>query len=357
MDNPHHFKKPNNVRGPHFPLFTIAFPLAFLVAILVSGLASALVIAAMLRFRHVLPMDEPNHRSLHQAPVPRSGGLGIMAGSCLGWLILYLTQENPGLPGLVLPALGLCAFSLIDDVRGLSVIWRLIAQLLAAAIVVASLGAPEYVAGGLLAVLAMTWMTNLFNFMDGANGLAGGMALFGFGFYALAAWTAGATDLSLIAACLAAAAAGFLLFNFDPARIFMGDSGSIPLGFLAAALGLAGWLRGCWPLLFPVLVFSPFIVDASVTLGRRLLRHEKIWHAHREHYYQRLIRMGLGHRSAALWEYALMLACGLAGLTLLGSSQATQTGVALAWLGMYFFIMVRIDAAWRRFEQSLADSR
>ena len=317
-----------------------------LLAILTSGLASALLIAAMLRYRHALPMDEPNHRSLHVAPVPRSGGLGIMAGASLGWIIL--AQANSGLPGLVLPALGLCAFSLIDDLRGLSVIWRLIAQLIAASLVVFNLGVPGALAGALLAVLAITWVTNLFNFMDGANGLAGGMALFGFGFYALAAWTAGSNDLALIAACLASAAAGFLLFNFDPARIFMGDAGSIPLGFLAAVLGLAGWARGCWPLYFPLLVFSPFIVDASVTLGRRLLRGEKIWHAHREHYYQRLIRMGLGHRNTALWEYALMLACGLSGLALLGGSPEAQMVIAIGWLALYCIIMILIDVAWRR---------
>ncbi|MDD5296573.1 MAG: glycosyltransferase family 4 protein [Rhodocyclaceae bacterium] len=321
------------------------FPLPSFLAILASGLASALIISAMLRYSHALPMDEPNHRSLHAAPVPRSGGIGIMAGASLGWAIL--AHDAGGIALLVLPALGLCAFSLLDDVRGLSVIWRLVVQLLAAAFAVLNLGGPAGIPGALLAVLAITWMTNLFNFMDGANGLAGGMALFGFGFYALAAYLAGATGLALTAACLASAAAGFLLFNFDPARIFMGDAGSIPLGFLAAVLGLAGWMKGCWPLLFPVLVFSPFIVDASVTLARRLLRREKVWHAHREHYYQRLIRMGRSHRKTALAEYALMLACGLAGLSLLGRSGTSQLLAALACLGAYALIMFRIDAAWR----------
>jgi UDP-N-acetylmuramyl pentapeptide phosphotransferase/UDP-N-acetylglucosamine-1-phosphate transferase len=331
-------------------LFSTTLPLQFLIAITVSGFVSALLIAAMLRYRHALPMDEPNHRSLHAVAVPRSGGLGIMAGASVGCLILLPTQEDPSLLRLALPALGLCAFSLIDDLRGLPVIGRLIAQLLAAGFAAIILGVPGAVAGALLAVLVITWMTNLFNFMDGANGLAGGMALFGFGFYALAAWHAGSAELALISACLAAAAGGFLKFNFDPARIFMGDAGSIPLGFLAAALGLAGWTKGCWPLLFPVLVFSPFIVDASVTLGRRLLRGDKIWHAHREHYYQRLIRLGLGHRRTALWEYALMLSCGLSGLALLDSSNGVQLALVLAWSSTYLLIIVRIDAAWRHRE-------
>jgi UDP-N-acetylmuramyl pentapeptide phosphotransferase/UDP-N-acetylglucosamine-1-phosphate transferase len=89
-----------------------------------------------------------------------------------------------------------------------------------------------------LSVLSIVWMTNLFNFMDGANGLAGGMAVFGFAAYALVASLAGQYDLAIWSACIAAAAVGFLVFNFDPARIFMGDVGSVPLGFLAAVLGL-----------------------------------------------------------------------------------------------------------------------
>jgi UDP-N-acetylmuramyl pentapeptide phosphotransferase/UDP-N-acetylglucosamine-1-phosphate transferase len=99
-----------------------------------------------------------------------------------------------------------------------------------------------------------------------------------------------------VCAGVAAAAAGFLCFNFHPARIFMGDVGSVPLGFTAGALGLVGWRSGAWPLWFPLLVFAPFILDATVTLLRRALRGEKVWQAHRSHYYQRMVQMGLGHR-------------------------------------------------------------
>ena len=160
--------------------------------------------------------------------------------------------------------------------------------------------------------LATMWVTNLYNFMDGSDGLAGGMALFGFGAYALAAWLAGDAVFVVVAASIAAAAAAFLVFNFPPAKVFMGDAGSIPLGFLAAALGILGWRAGHWPLWFPVLVFSPFIIDASVTLARRLLRGERVWRAHRSHYYQRLVQLGWGHRNTALAEYALMAGCGAA---------------------------------------------
>ena len=115
-------------------------------------------------------------------------------------------------------------------------------------------------------------------------------------------YLADAAGLALLSASVAGAAAGFLPHNWAPARVFLGDAGSVPLGFLAGVLGVAGWTAGAWPAWFPLLVFSPFVVDASVTLLRRALRGERVWHAHREHLYQRMVRSGLGHgRTAALW--------------------------------------------------------
>ena len=329
--------------------------MAALLAPLAAGLMTVLVIAAMLRMRHALPMDEPNHRSLHVVPIPRSGGLGIMAGMALGWCGVWLSFGGAsGAPVLGL-ALALSAFSLIDDVRGLPVSIRFGSQILVAVLLVVGIGLkaslPGGMAGMVMVVLAVAWMTNLYNFMDGANGLAGGMTFFGFGFYALAAAQSGSPAFALAAGCISASAAGFLVFNFDPARIFMGDSGSIPLGFLSAALGLLGWHLRLWPALFPLMVFSPFIVDASVTLGRRILRRERVWEAHRDHYYQRLIRMGLGHRRTALLEYALMAACGLAGLALLDAGPVALAGGGALGLALYGGLLLGIDRAWARLGQ------
>jgi UDP-N-acetylmuramyl pentapeptide phosphotransferase/UDP-N-acetylglucosamine-1-phosphate transferase len=313
-----------------------------------SGIASALLIAFMLRMKQALPMDRPNHRSLHQSPIPRTGGIGILLGIITGWL---LVGPSSLLPLLVL-VLGLGALSLMDDFRGLSAGLRLAVQLAAAALfVVLRPDFPGGLIGAGLAVLGLTWASNLYNFMDGSNGLAGGMALFGFSFYAILGWHGGAFAFSAASACVAGAALGFLFFNFDPARIFMGDSGSVPLGFLAAGLGIIGWQDGLWPLAFPVLVFSPFVVDASVTLLKRLLRGEKIWQAHREHYYQRLVRMGLGHRGTALAEYVLMIACGGSALLLVGLSALLQITILATWLVFYGLVMRRIDQAWARYDK------
>jgi UDP-N-acetylmuramyl pentapeptide phosphotransferase/UDP-N-acetylglucosamine-1-phosphate transferase len=147
---------------------------------------------------------------------------------------------------------------------------------------------------------------------------------------------------------LAAAALGFLLFNFPPAKIFLGDVGSVPLGFLAGALGLQGWRDDLWPLWFPVVVFAPFIADASATLVRRALRGEKVWQAHREHYYQRLVRLGFGHRGTAYVAYALMLVC--AALALYGRQQ--RPSVQWAMVGASVVVLAAaagwIELRWRR---------
>ena len=289
-------------------------------------------------------LDHPNQRSLHRAPVPRTGGIGLHAGILLAWALLA-----PNLPPPTWFAFALLLLvSFADDVRGVPVILRLAAHLFAAAMLSASLLLQDFgILAVLVATLAIAWMANLYNFMDGADGLAGGMALFGFASYGVAAWLSGSTAFALLNASVAAAAAAFLVFNFHPARVFLGDVGSVPLGFLAAAFGLIGWLHGDWTLWFPALVFSPFIVDASVTLARRLLRRERVWEAHRDHYYQRLVQMGWGHRGTALAEYALMLACGLAGLGALGPAVAPQAITLAVAGGVYLVLIAAVERAWR----------
>ena len=293
---------------------------------LLAGIVSTATMVVLLRSRS-LPLDKPNERSLHVVPVPRTGGIAIIAGliAAAWWLRAS--------PGLLVPAVALAIASYVDDRHALPAGVRLVIHLIAAGIFLwlaaGSSGATLLV----VMLLAIAWITNLYNFMDGADGLAGGMAVIGFGTYGLAAWFGGSRELELLAWSIAAAAAGFLIFNFPPAKIFMGDVGSIPLGFLAGAFGVAGWQRELWPLWFPLVVFAPFIVDASVTLVGRVLRGERVWEAHRQHYYQRLILSGWSHRKTAIWEYALMLACAalaLAGREAVARVQAAAVVVAIA---------------------------
>ncbi len=277
--------------------------------------------------------------------MPRTGGIGLHAGILLAWLLL-----SPNLPATVGAAfLALLGVSMLDDVGGLSVVVRLVAHVVAAGAVAWEMVTPGFGwPAAMVVALAVAWMINLYNFMDGSDGLAGGMALFGFSFYGIAAWLSGSTEFAMLNLSVAAAAAGFLAFNFHPARIFMGDVGSVPLGFLAASFGLVGWLQRDWPWWFPLLVFSPFIVDASVTLARRLLSREKVWEAHRDHYYQRLVQLGWGHGLTALVEYALMGACGIAGLLALAGSDTATTTVVTVLAVLYAVMLGAIELAWHR---------
>jgi len=294
----------------------------------------------------IIVRDMPNERSLHSTPVPRVGGIALVAGVLSGWALLmqFLTWW------IVLPMAGLFALSLLDDVRNLSPRTRLIGHFLAA--LVALSGAEVSLLWFVPVLLFIVWMTNLYNFMDGSDGLAGGMAMFGFGGYGVGAWLGGNEMFALLNFSVATAALGFLVFNFHPARVFMGDAGSIPLGFLAAVFGVSGWLQGYWPFWFPLLVFSPFVADATVTLLKRARRGERLSQAHHSHYYQRLVRMGCGHRNTALAEYALMLLAGASAVWGIGLAYWWQGCLLLGWGMIYLALMVRIDGRWRNYQSA-----
>lgn len=304
---------------------------------------TAVVVLLLLHTRAArLVLDHPNERSLHTRPTPRIGGIAM-------FVALVPAFELLGLRGFALFAGALSLLSFLDDRFGLPVLVRFGAHALAAALFVSSLPDLHPFAAFCVA-LAMMWMTNLYNFMDGSDGLAGGMALIGFGCYALAAAVHGDTPLALAATCISCAAAAFLYFNFPPAKIFLGDAGSVPLGFLAAALGLWGWQRQVWPLWYPVLVFAPFIVDATLTLMRRAGKLERIWRAHRSHYYQRLIQSGWSHRRTAVAAYVLMLASGLVAIWLRTADPALYRYVLPLAALFYMVLAFLIDRAWSRRE-------
>jgi UDP-N-acetylmuramyl pentapeptide phosphotransferase/UDP-N-acetylglucosamine-1-phosphate transferase len=317
-----------------------AFLLPPLVALAVSWIAQRLLLNSRLASS---TLDFPNHRSLHRHPTPRTGGVAIALGIGSAWLLL---PSAPWLSALGGAALILAAVSLVDDLRGLSAATRLTAHFAVCAAFLATLGIEWRWA--LLLLLPMMWSVNLYNFMDGLDGLAAGMTVLGFGAYALLAVLQGGTAMATLSLCISLAALGFLPFNFAPARVFLGDAGSIPLGFLAAAIGITGWHQDLWQLWFPLLVFSPFIVDATATLAERAARGAHLTEAHSEHYYQRLARLGFGHRHTALLEYALMVLAAAAALIAATGAGSAPT-VALAGLAVLeIACLVAVDRAWRR---------
>lgn len=326
-------------------------PLSLAVAV-AAALGCSAILAILLKtgLAWRLAIDIPNARSLHERPTPRVGGWGVVPT-----VLITVWTCAPKLWLVAVCVLFLAAVSQLDDRRGLPARVRFAAHFLAVAVLVAAYpaAAPWWCLAALSVLLV--WLVNLYNFMDGSDGLAGGMAVFGFGAYAVAAslGTQPAPELVLVSAATAGAAIGFLAFNFHPARIFLGDAGSIPLGFLAGALGYWGWRSHTWTIWFPVMCFAPFIGDASVTLLRRLIRGEKFWEAHREHYYQRMIRVGFGHARTAICWYLLMLVGIMLAITALGLPIAEQWMVVVLWATALIVAGVIVDARWRRFCSAL----
>ena len=313
---------------------------------LISAFVTLLLTLILSLNKQGLLQDIPNDRSLHTEPIPRTGGIALMAGILSGWMLMIKFWEW----WIVLPALGLFVLSLFDDIQNLTPRTRLIGHLVAATIVLGGAGISLF---WLLPVLLfIIWMTNLYNFMDGSDGLASGMALFGFSFYGIGGLMHGDQIFAMMNFSIGAAALGFLYHNFYPAKVFLGDAGSIPLGFLASAFGVWGWQQGYWPFWFPISVFSPFVADATFTLLKRVRRREQLSEAHRNHYYQRLVQMGWGHRNTAIAEYLLMFLAGASALWAIGLDIEMQ-GNFLAWWGaIYLGLSMWIDNRWKRHQDS-----
>jgi UDP-N-acetylmuramyl pentapeptide phosphotransferase/UDP-N-acetylglucosamine-1-phosphate transferase len=236
--------------------------------------------------------------------------------------------------------------SLVDDVWALNAPVRLLVHLGAAAAVVFGIGSVATIDAGALGsatlpgvvapwltVLWVAWFINAFNFMDGSDGIAGVQAAIAALSWILFGWIGGSATLIWCGALLLGSTAGFLVHNWSPARIFMGDAGSALLGFLLATVP---WVMGTDRLWLPtVLVLWPFLFDTLFTLGRRAVRGERLWEAHRSHLYQRLIVGGWSHRAVAL------LYAGLASLGLLGG-WALMT--AQSWLAVSTAVLMTMAA-------------
>jgi UDP-N-acetylmuramyl pentapeptide phosphotransferase/UDP-N-acetylglucosamine-1-phosphate transferase len=264
-------------------------------------------------------LDRPNDRSSHTVPTPRGGGIGVLIGLIPAWCAAALLLPGPGASGLVVAgiATALGCLSFIDDRRGLPAALRLGLQIPAVAVGVWLLPPEVLVAQGLLpmaldrvlAGFVWLWFVNLYNFMDGIDGITGvETASLGIGF-ALIAWIAGSFAELGWALALTGAAAGFLVWNWHPAKLFLGDVGSIPLGYLLGFLVLLAAGNGAWAA--AVILPAYYWGDATSTLIGRLVRGEAIWRPHRTHAYQVAVQLGLSHdtvaRRVGTWNLWLIL--------------------------------------------------
>ena len=274
---------------------------------LVTLAASALLCGLYLPLaRHLQLLDRPNKRSAHQLPTPHGGGIAILLAFGLGvamtwpWNSAYL-----GMTGL---AVILAIVGVLDDVWNLSVRVRMvvyaICSLALAWLLLPSAALPAL----LLAALAILWMVNLYNFMDGIDGIAATqciLACCGAALLASIGAAPGSEDYVIFCLLLAAAHVGFLFWNWPPARLFMGDAGSVPTGLLLSGLALLGWAQGIVELACWLIMLAVFLTDSTWTLLWRLFSGQPVTQAHSLHAYQRISRRLQSHRRVDLLLVAI----------------------------------------------------
>lgn len=279
------------------------------------AIVCSLVAAALTRFAGALyVLDRPNHRSSHSSPIARGGGIAIVAVSVTALMVFWLAGivEARFALALLIGGLAVAGIGFVDDRRPVPRWVRLTVHIGAASCAVYLLDdAPKLQLGdrilvldgvwALFSILAVTWVLNLFNFMDGIDGIAAAEAVFvAVAGAALGAVSGVSAGLPHSAAALGGAALGFLLWNWPPAKVFMGDVGSGYLGFMIAVLALFAAAQN------PVMIWvwlglgGVFFIDATYTLLRRLARGERVYEAHRSHIYQELAIRWEGHRPVTL---------------------------------------------------------
>jgi UDP-N-acetylmuramyl pentapeptide phosphotransferase/UDP-N-acetylglucosamine-1-phosphate transferase len=334
--------------------------ITLLVAAAVAQVAAIALVAAARQWAHRQQvLDAPSDRGLHVRPTPRAGGIGIVVPACVGLVAVGLTVPAAATPALSLAALGLliALVGLVDDVRHLPAGLRLVVHFGAAGLAVWALGGwPAIVWPGLfdlrlawasvpLTILLIAYLTNAYNFMDGSDGIAGTQA-----FVAGLGWAAAGALLEdpLIAvtgAVVAASSLGFLLFNWEPASVFMGDVGSGFIGFLLASLAVAAEARSPGAGTAGLLFVWPFLFDSAFTLVWRARQRENLMVAHRAHLYQRLILTGVSHGvTAAVYGALALVGVGVGYAVMRGDRTLSVAGavaiVALA-TGLWWAVVRR----------------
>lgn len=269
-------------------------------------------------------IDVPNHRSSHQVPTPRGGGFAIVAGvlGAISVLTLLFPDQRSTALGLLGSGLLIASVGLLDDRFELSARVRLLVQGVSAVWLLAWVGgvgtyswygADLTIPALAVAALFIVWSTNLYNFMDGLDGFAGSQALVAAMVAAFLCLRAGDPLLGYTMLATAGAAAGFLVWNWPPAKIFMGDCGSGFLGFLFAATAIAAHRNGSMSMSASLTLLLVFLMDATFTLLRRIVQGER-WHqAHRTHAYQLATQMGASHKQVTV--VSLGLFCTAAAVT------------------------------------------
>jgi UDP-N-acetylmuramyl pentapeptide phosphotransferase/UDP-N-acetylglucosamine-1-phosphate transferase len=321
------------------------------------GYISAVALAAFLAFlltgiatwyagRRGL-LDHPGERQSHTVVTPRGGGVGLVAALLIVSLLVSAGNSYGFWVQCIVPAVVVLAITgWWDDHASLGVGFRFFIQLAVSFYLLwcaTNAGWMQGVIPMIMSGLFMIWMTNLYNFMDGSNGMAGLQGVFAASVLAVLFHLSGDDPFSLFALLLAACCVGFLPWNLGRARVFMGDVGSLALGFLFAAFMLYGTGTGAFDYPVALMVMLLFLTDATLTLMLRVIRGERWYNAHRQHLYQRLIAHGWTHARVAMVYQAINLTLVLPGIVIAVNFPALAWATALALtlifvLGWYFSI-------------------
>jgi len=318
-------------------------------------------------------LDVPNHRSLHRVPTPRGGGVLIpivIVGALLASDEAWQRWCASGVWLLTASVLAIAAVSLWDDLSSAPTWLKLVIHVATAGVAIAVIGYPSTlpvpilgtvdvgIVGLPLALLWLVGLTNAYNFMDGIDGLAGMQAAVAGAGWMLIGSLAGVPLLGLLGSLILGAALGFLVHNWSPARVFMGDVGSASLGFVFAVMTLIGGTSDVSLLATGALLVWPFVFDTGLTLCRRLVHREPVFTAHRTHLYQRLVVAGYNHRSVSI-AYAGLAAVGVACAVLIARDGAPAVSissavVAFSGWALYRFAVTRERHALARNAQAVS---
>ena len=258
-------------------------------------------------------LDVPNERSSHQLPTPRGGGLAIVFTVVGTWLLaaVYGLVDRQEMVVVAAGGLLVAAIGLADDRSDVPARWRLLVHLISAALLVAATGGLSVISlgglslnlgwvGALLALLYIVWLLNLYNFMDGIDGIAGIEAVTVAIPAAVLLWVTGDTAMAVVSTTVGAASLGFLVWNWAPAKIFMGDVGSSFLGYTFGALAVVSHATAGVDIYVWSILLGVFIVDATVTLVRRVITRQRFYEAHRSHAYQRAVDKHGSHSKVSI---------------------------------------------------------
>jgi len=303
-----------------------------LIPILSAIVAGLVVLAvtplAMRLARAVGALDHPSDRRIHREPTPRLGGLAILAGFLVP--VLFFLPDDPAARALVVGAVLITMLGAIDDVWGLSPAVKFAGQAACAAIPVAAgltidhitlpvigvgdLGVAQYP----LTILWFVALVNMINFTDGMDGLASGITGLGATTFAILAASLGRADPAIMAAALAGACAAFLVYNFHPAKVFMGDAGSMLLGFVIAGVAVSGVMKSAAAIavVAPLIILAIPILDTSFVILKRLKYGLPVYNADRSHFHHRFFTIGWSQRKTVLALYAWCALMGAAAITL-----------------------------------------